>query len=1021
MVSSVNEKNVANNSQINSQTTSKKVVAVITVVALVAAVAIVFLNMKPANAAPEISNVQAPGCTTTYVAEASSPSGWDEILTCTDTDQPRYVTPNVDITNARALVIGGGGSGGGNYYNGGNTGGGGGGAGGWVEQSGLNFSQNENIKVSVGAGGAATTAPSGVSAPEVILLGTTNVKPTGFAGTGSRGVDSYLESSAGTITSCGGGAGQGGASNRKTFSLPQSQGASSGGVNSKYVWNGSGSEPTLTVASGVSALPSPIPNFTHGPTLSTTSGTTTIALTLAILQAITLYDGVGAPPRSDCPGQGNPGGAYDQYINDLGVRQANPPISPSTNWCTSTGGGGAGAKGGASNGECSSNSPSGAGGAGKYSDISGTFVCYAGGGGGAGTTNVDGRSADQIKDHRSALGGAYLDGGTVSEAEGGLCQGGGAGRGAYTTGTYAQFASYAGQAGTANTGGGGGGGSSYVSPGNTGTKGGNGGSGVVIMRWNWVAPRDITTGSDCDNISATAGDICITGITPSSGPVAGGNRVTISGSGFPYTAYDQYVASGIVAQFDGINNAGTGDSMHSTSTTTWKNLRGTANFADGHLCSASASAGSACAMSVAANKLFWGNQYLEFGNSNDTRAVSFPKKFSSGVMTIEIVFSKSSNTGGTYWFGDYQGTSGHNMQLDAAGTVSTQQAVTVKDASYPNSTGTVGGTGLSWVSPTKIPYYNNNTIMTYTYSTNSSAALGCRLEQFLNGKLATTNKIYKAACNFVVGTVQWALGANPNDTSTASGDNYDSAGFKDARIYSIRVYRRHLTASEIAKNAALDRMRFTNPPVVKIGGQVCTDLKITSTKLMNCLVPAGTAGPADVDLSWVSNTGEKIVHLPDGYMYGDQVPTSALNSIVGTPSASTQTVDLAVNANLFHSSDDRWVDIYRSTSDACGFDKALWQNEYSVCHPVRIAHFDRLTGDVIAFTDDPGLNPDGSHTQTLHPDQPYYYTAIVTYKNESFILEPAASFAGPSGATFSPLSAGLPGPDEGDGNDLPED
>jgi hypothetical protein len=62
--------------------------------------------------------------------------------------------------------------------------------------------------------------------------------------------------------------------------------------------------------------------------------------------------------------------------------------------------------------------------------------------------------------------------------------------------------------------------------------------------------------------------------SPSSGAPAGGNIVTLSGVNLPHVAPSDYVQNGLIAQYDAINNTGTGDTAHSNTTATWKDLVG---------------------------------------------------------------------------------------------------------------------------------------------------------------------------------------------------------------------------------------------------------------------------------------------------------------------------------------------------------------------------------------------------------------------------------------------------------------
>jgi hypothetical protein len=67
-------------------------------------------------------------------------------------------------------------------------------------------------------------------------------------------------------------------------------------------------------------------------------------------------------------------------------------------------------------------------------------------------------------------------------------------------------------------------------------------------------------------------ELCIDSFTPDNGSTNGGTWMTITGSGFPKSKTSDYVTSGLVAHWDGINNLGTGDQNHSSDSNTWTDL-----------------------------------------------------------------------------------------------------------------------------------------------------------------------------------------------------------------------------------------------------------------------------------------------------------------------------------------------------------------------------------------------------------------------------------------------------------------
>ncbi|MDR0950407.1 MAG: hypothetical protein LBM13_02035, partial [Candidatus Ancillula sp.] len=77
--------------------------------------------------------------------------------------------------------------------------------------------------------------------------------------------------------------------------------------------------------------------------------------------------------------------------------------------------------------------------------------------------------------------------------------------------------------------------------------------------------------------------ISVTDINPNWGSTTGGQHVTLSGTGMPSTSSSDYSQPNLVAQYDGIDNTGNGDSKHSYTTDTWKNLKSGTEFGDAKL------------------------------------------------------------------------------------------------------------------------------------------------------------------------------------------------------------------------------------------------------------------------------------------------------------------------------------------------------------------------------------------------------------------------------------------------------
>jgi hypothetical protein len=69
-------------------------------------------------------------------------------------------------------------------------------------------------------------------------------------------------------------------------------------------------------------------------------------------------------------------------------------------------------------------------------------------------------------------------------------------------------------------------------------------------------------------------------------------------------------------------------------------------------------------------------------------------------------------------------------------------------------------------------------------------------------------------------------------------------------VYSLRIYNKVLSESEVLINANLDEKRFKNLPTVKIGDNLCTDVSVKSTTQLECTVPAGHGMRLPVTVSY---------------------------------------------------------------------------------------------------------------------------------------------------------------------------
>ncbi|MDR1683644.1 MAG: IPT/TIG domain-containing protein, partial [Candidatus Symbiothrix sp.] len=124
-----------------------------------------------------------------------------------------------------------------------------------------------------------------------------------------------------------------------------------------------------------------------------------------------------------------------------------------------------------------------------------------------------------------------------------------------------------------------------------------------------------------------------------------------------------------------------------------------------------------------------------------------------------------------------------------------------------------------------------NTINTVT-STYQNTMDDPLTKSYINNTLAT-----------IVETGTLALNTGTNEIKIFSEN------ISHATLLSVRLYNRVLTAEEIAKNAALDQIRFLAPPIVKIGDNQCTNVTVLSPRALTCKVPPIGGEPVGTPLN----------------------------------------------------------------------------------------------------------------------------------------------------------------------------
>lgn len=215
------------------------------------------------------------------------------------------------------------------------------------------------------------------------------------------------------------------------------------------------------------------------------------------------------------------------------------------------------------------------------------------------------------------------------------------------------------------------------------------------------------------------------------------------------TANIDYVEDGLILHYDAINNTGSG---HSNNITTWKDLSGNSNDA------------------IITGGI-WENNSLRFTNANELNGVktinNFPIEFSSNTFNIvfklsdttdvdPILGERTTNTDGFMLF-NYERN--NNISMDTKGS-NTRISLGKRLSSNVN--------------------YN----MTVTFSENI-------VNMYINGLLTSTGKFTKANINFPL-------------TVFTAGTRTNSLG----NVYSVKIYNRCLSDSEILQNYNADTQRF---------------------------------------------------------------------------------------------------------------------------------------------------------------------------------------------------------------------
>ncbi|MDR1591958.1 MAG: hypothetical protein LBS16_03630, partial [Prevotellaceae bacterium] len=323
-------------------------------------------------------------------------------------------------------------------------------------------------------------------------------------------------------------------------------------------------------------------------------------------------------------------------------------------------------------------------------------------------------------------------------------------------------------------------------------------------------------------------------------PAASGGWIRIfSADAFPYASTDEYIQDGLVAHYDGINNADMGDKYHDNAATVWKNLKGITTLPDAEMCISAN-----CQTQGLGGNISWtsNSAYIDNANVNNwfriNRTDYIPDEY-----TLEVVYKTNAdyistardlvsnwNFGG-FGFSSSGGIGNGYFDENEVGLV---QWLETKELPNP-------GGGNHYKTSEGI-FFAKNQLLTLSGQLINNDIDGCWLSVYVNGE-GRSKQISTSAAQTKMPNIPtvWSIGADPQGSGSAACYQ------KDAHFYSVRVYNTMLSQLQIQHNTALDQKRYLAPPTVTIDGSPCTNVTVLSPRIITCLAPpSGTTGPATV-------------------------------------------------------------------------------------------------------------------------------------------------------------------------------
>ncbi|MDR1016604.1 MAG: hypothetical protein LBL67_03970, partial [Coriobacteriales bacterium] len=341
----------------------------------------------------------------------------------------------------------------------------------------------------------------------------------------------------------------------------------------------------------------------------------------------------------------------------------------------------------------------------------------------------------------------------------------------------------------------------------------------------------------------------ISSLSPTVGAVAGGDKVILNGANLPYASTSDYVQDALLAHYDALDNTGKGDTKHSISTSTWKNLE-SSRFGNATLSNPQWNANSFYA--TAADERAGTNRYADLSvTPQATKPFTFEwvgyVSGSSHACGHQFMLAQGLSSSGTnWWLGVDDFGANNTVSLDYLDTTSPNPAWQITD--IPGIAGIVTGdliqVAVTW----------------------DGSRLHVRLD--VNGTVKNASSTLSLTANQL---------SEIRFMNTVTGQQ--TVGGMNA----FRFYDAVLSSSDLDKNYSVDQKRFLSPPKVKVGGDatdgsgaIATDAVVQSAKTLAFTAPSlaavnaagGSYRPGDVLPVYASYNGSGWVQVGE-YTYMD--------------------------------------------------------------------------------------------------------------------------------------------------------